>query len=209
MPARPRPRPRPGERRRQLLEAAIWTFARKGYRAAGVADIIARAGVARGTFYLHFDSKEEVFLSIVEDFHEGLRQLLEEPDGPVPLAELHGRAVLQRMYRRWLTFFSLHRDAATVVLNEASAMNPRFEARLTRFRTERLDTLAARFRRSQDRQFVTSSLPAELVAHLQFGMIDEIVRRYVLIEEAVDLDVLAARMAAFAWDGIRPIGDTR
>ena len=38
--------------------------------AAGVSDIIDRADVARGTFYLYFDSKEEVFLAIVEDFHE-------------------------------------------------------------------------------------------------------------------------------------------
>ena len=55
----------PDQRRQQLLEAATWVFARKGYRRAGISDIIARAGVARGTFYLYFDSKEQVFLAIV------------------------------------------------------------------------------------------------------------------------------------------------
>jgi AcrR family transcriptional regulator len=55
----------PDRRRHQLLEAATWVFARKGYRRAGVSDIIARARVARGTFYLYLDSKEQVFLAIV------------------------------------------------------------------------------------------------------------------------------------------------
>ena len=74
---RPVPRKRdrscpPTIRRHQFLDAATWVFARKGYRHAGISDIIARAGVARGTFYLYFDSKEQVFLAIVEEFHKNI-----------------------------------------------------------------------------------------------------------------------------------------
>ena len=58
--------------RHQLLDAATWVFARAGYRRAGISDIIARAGVARGTFYLLPDSKEQVFLAIVEEFHKNI-----------------------------------------------------------------------------------------------------------------------------------------
>ena len=104
----------------------------KAIAAAAISDIVARADVARGTFYLYFDSKEQIFLAIVEDFHDRIRRMLEEPDPPVRLAEHNGRAVLQRSFRRWLVFFAAHRDAAAVILKEATSIDPRFEASLAR-----------------------------------------------------------------------------
>ena len=52
---------RPGE----LLEAALALFAEKGFAAARMEDIAARAGVAKGTLYLYFPSKEAVFEALV------------------------------------------------------------------------------------------------------------------------------------------------
>src|SRR5688500_9035886 len=102
MPQAPRPRTLlpPDERRQQLLQAATWVFARKGYRHAGVSDIVARAGVARGTFYLYFGSKQQVFLSIVEDFHARIKRVLESLDDAAEAARTEGpRAVLRASFR--------------------------------------------------------------------------------------------------------------
>lgn len=191
-------------RRRQLIDAAIWTFARKGYRASSVSDIVARAKVARGTFYLYFDGKEEVFLAIIEDFHHRLRRMLAEAESPVPLAEHNGRALLRRSIRRWLELFAGHRDAATVILREATAINPRFEAELARLRDLGLDHFAARFRRLQALGLVNRSVPPELLAHFQLGMVDELVNSFILGGSAADLDELARQVAAFEWSGIQP-----
>jgi AcrR family transcriptional regulator len=51
---------RPGE----ILDAALTVFAEKGFAAARMEDIAARAGVTKGTIYLYFPSKEEVFKSL-------------------------------------------------------------------------------------------------------------------------------------------------
>jgi AcrR family transcriptional regulator len=51
---------RPGE----ILEAALKVFAEKGYAAARMEDIAARAGVTKGTIYLYFPSKEDVFKAL-------------------------------------------------------------------------------------------------------------------------------------------------
>jgi AcrR family transcriptional regulator len=51
-------RARPGDRRSELLSAARAVFAVKGYESATVAEIVKRAGVAQGTFYLYFPGKE-------------------------------------------------------------------------------------------------------------------------------------------------------
>lgn len=53
-------------RRAQILEAAARVFARKGYEPGSIADILSEAGIARGTFYLHFQSKKEVFDELLD-----------------------------------------------------------------------------------------------------------------------------------------------
>jgi AcrR family transcriptional regulator len=54
---------RPGE----ILDAAMKVFAEKGFAAARMEDIAARAGVTKGTIYLYFPSKEEVFKSLARE----------------------------------------------------------------------------------------------------------------------------------------------
>jgi AcrR family transcriptional regulator len=182
-------------------------FARKGYRAASITDIIDRAGVARGTFYLYFDSKEHVFLAIVDDFFDRAKRMLDEPETPVRLDEHRGQAMLQRSFRRWLELFAAHRDAAAVILREAPAIDPRFEASLARLRGLALTHLAERVRRVQAAGLVNRSAAPELVARLQMAMVEESVRAFVLPQSSTeldDLDGLARQLAAFEWNGIRP-----
>jgi AcrR family transcriptional regulator len=195
----------PDARRQQLLDAATWVFARKGYRHAGISDIIARAGVARGTFYLYFKSKQEVFLAIVNDFHSRITGALAQADDPVAVAAQAGtpQAVLRTSARRWLSFFSEHRDAAIVVLKEASSIDPRFEQGFVDLRKSAVTFFAARFKRLQELGLVRSQVSPELAAHLQLGMFDALLNDFVLRDGDVDLDALAESLADFEWNGIR------
>ena len=54
--------------RQRLLTAAAEVFFEEGYSAARVSDVVARAEVAQGTFYLYFKSKEAVFVALDEMF---------------------------------------------------------------------------------------------------------------------------------------------
>ena len=114
--------PPPIARRRDLV------FARKGYRRAGISDIIAEAGVARGTFYLYFDSKEEIFLAIVEEFHENIRDALANATTTRrrPMREGPKRFSGRASAAGWASSRPT-RDLTTVMLKEASAIDPRFE----------------------------------------------------------------------------------
>lgn len=51
----------------ELMAAAVDLFSRKGYAAATVAEITSHAGYAKGSFYRHWESKDELFLQIVEN----------------------------------------------------------------------------------------------------------------------------------------------
>lgn len=67
------PEPPPKRRRRkkarpqEILDAALAAFAEKGFSATRVEDIAARAGVSKGTVYLYFESKQDMFRALVRE----------------------------------------------------------------------------------------------------------------------------------------------
>lgn len=72
------------ERRAALLKAAREVLAEKGLDAAKVSDIVARAGVAQGTFYLYFPSKLSLVIALAEDMD---RQILAATQAAVARAK--------------------------------------------------------------------------------------------------------------------------
>src|SRR3954453_22258900 len=69
------------DRRTQLLTAARSVFAKKGYDEETVAEIVGRAGVAQGTFYLYFTGKESLEGWFAEIVSERFPELAEEKTG--------------------------------------------------------------------------------------------------------------------------------
>src|SRR5271170_2089776 len=77
-PVTPRPRTKPPEvRRGELMDSAERIFLAKGVAATSVDEIVAAADVAKGTFYIHFESKELLLQSLqrrfIARFHDDLR----------------------------------------------------------------------------------------------------------------------------------------
>src|SRR5918997_4403951 len=68
------PRTARGERTlRKILDAARDEFGERGFSESSIVGITQRAGVALGTFYTYFDSKEEVFKELVRDMSAQVR----------------------------------------------------------------------------------------------------------------------------------------
>jgi AcrR family transcriptional regulator len=63
--------------RKQLIEAAAKCFAEQGYDGTGVAMICESAHVSKGAFYHHFDTKQAIFLALMQQWLEGLDHQLD------------------------------------------------------------------------------------------------------------------------------------
>lgn len=63
--------------KRAIFESAIKVFSKSGYDGATVDDIAANAGVAKGTLYYHFKSKEEIFRFIITEGMEVIKEELQ------------------------------------------------------------------------------------------------------------------------------------
>jgi AcrR family transcriptional regulator len=70
--------------RDKLLEAAEIEFGDKGYHEAGISGITYRAGVALGTFYTYFASKEEIFRALVRFMSQRIREWVAERAAGAP-----------------------------------------------------------------------------------------------------------------------------
>ena len=66
--------------RARILAAAAVAFAGQGYDATGVAEICERAGVSKGAFYYHFQTKQALFLTLIDVWLQELNRALKQPD---------------------------------------------------------------------------------------------------------------------------------
>src|SRR5574342_905637 len=65
------------ETRTKILEAAITLFSNRGFSAASVDDICAEAGVSKGAFYHHFESKQTLFLALLDGWLQTIDRAIE------------------------------------------------------------------------------------------------------------------------------------
>ncbi len=91
-PAKPKPRTKPAEiRRDELMAAAKALFLEKGFTATSVDEIVRKADVAKGTFYLHFHSKDDILVALRERFIEIYCEELDQRLNALSPDNWHGR----------------------------------------------------------------------------------------------------------------------
>lgn len=99
-----RSRPAPEARRRVILDAARRGLIEKGYHELQLDELAARAGVAKGTLYLYFKSKEDLVAAVLEDLLDSIEARL-PPAGKTPPLE-----ALTAVARENLAFVDEQRD---------------------------------------------------------------------------------------------------
>jgi AcrR family transcriptional regulator len=132
------------ERRAQVLRHAKRIFARKGYHRTNVADILSRAGIARGTFYLYFQNKKDLFEELLEQVVTELTRKIERlrvgPEHADPVDQL--RANLARV----LSYVLAERELTDILLNHSTGFDRELDEKIQNF----YDRIAAMIQRSLD-----------------------------------------------------------
>ena len=104
---------------RKLLDAAATEFADKGFHEASISGITRRAGVALGTFYTYYDSKDAIFRALVSDMSAGVGRAAREALDPGMGALEVERVAL----RAFLTFAAEHKEIYRII-DEAEFVDP-------------------------------------------------------------------------------------
>jgi TetR/AcrR family fatty acid metabolism transcriptional regulator len=159
-----------GDKRERILESAQRVFASKGFFGAKVSDIAEEAGVADGTIYLYFKSKDDLLISL---FESQMERVNAELTAAMVDAD-DGVDKLRRVIRAWVKLVETNRHATeviTVELRQSTKFtkeyaNPRF--------AEFLKLVAGVVEEGQREGTLRADIPAPVAARALFGALDEL-----------------------------------
>jgi AcrR family transcriptional regulator len=163
------------EKRRQILEAAVRAFARKGYHACRVGEIAEEAGVAYGLVYHYFGSKEEVLETIFRDtWAQMLARVheVQEEGGPAGEQVRKVTALLLRTWRR-------DPDLVRVLVHEVTRSPEQLPRQIDEIghAYEALEGIVANGQRSGE---FRDDLDPRLAATIFYGALEEVLTSWVM-----------------------------
>ena len=189
--------PRP--KRDAILRAAIDVFAERGFFSAQVADIARAAGVAAGTVYLYFKSKDDLLVSIFDrSMREGLtlgRAAVADLDDP--------RERLRRLARAHLGRLGGDRNLAVVFqveLRQSTKFMERFSSTLLR---DYLGLIRDAIADGQRAGIFRADIKATVAAKIFFGALDEMATNWILSRRRYALETDADTVVELFVNGAR------
>jgi len=186
-------------KRDAILRAAIDVFAERGYFNAQVADVARAAGVAAGTVYLYFRSKDDLLVTI---FERTVKAQLEE--GRSVTAEVTDPAErLRRFAQLHLSMLGRDRKLAIVFqveLRQSLKFMERFSSTLLR---EYLGQIRAAIEQGQEQGLFRADLNATAAAKMFFGALDEMATNWILSRRRYNLESDADTVVDIFLNGSR------
>ena len=174
-------------KRESILRAATRVFARNGYFNSKVADIARAAGVADGTVYLYFKSKEEILHSIFDQNMAAAiaadRKLIDKLRDP--------REKLRRIATLHLERLGADRDLAVVFQVELRGSTKFMEEFSAAGFAEYLGLLRAIFEEGQRTGVFRKELNAKVAAKIFFGALDEMATNWIISKRSYKLEPMA------------------
>jgi TetR/AcrR family fatty acid metabolism transcriptional regulator len=187
-----------GDKREAILRAATRVFARNGYFNSKVADIASAAGVADGTVYLYFKSKEEILHSIfdrsVDTAVADAREQLEKLEAP--------GEKLRRIAWLHLERLGADRDLAVVFQVELRGSTKFMEEFSAAGFAEYLGLIRSTFEEGQRAGVFRKELNAKVMAKILFGALDEMATNWIISKRRYKLAPMADQVLDIFLNGV-------
>ena len=173
-------------------------FARKGFHNSRIAEIADEAGVASGTIYLYFKSKDEILISV---FEESLDKIIRDIEAELEVID-DPRERLRTFIRRHLWLLREHRELAEVLQVELRQSHKFMKEYEPRHWVEYLNIIAAILKEGQKRGLFRPDISLGIFKRAVFGALDEIALHWVITKKNEGfLDRAAEQLSRLILDG--------
>lgn len=188
------------ETRDKLLRVARDAFEEEGYDATSVSRIVDGADVSRGTFYLYFESKEDIFRTLAE----GLLEQVVELQGPLERAEPH-----EAIHRSIGAFVRYYRANARMmaVLEQVATYEPSFRALRLDMRRGIAERAVRFIADLQRRGVVAATVDPRYAATALTGMVDRFAYVWLILEEDFEEAEVVDTLARLWYQAIGGVVD--
>ena len=188
------------ERKEMVLRHAGEVFSEKGYHRAKISDIIQRAGIARGTFYLYFENKRDVFENILDHllvrFGQIVRPISLGQGDPPPLEQL------KRILRSLIELALEDKGQTQILLNRAGGLDTEFDQKLDEFYDILLQRIEAAIKHGTDLGLVRECEP-RVAARCVLGCVKEIIDLISTDEHgAIEIEPILDELFTFGMRGL-------
>ena len=187
------------DKREAILRAATGVFARAGYFNSKVADIAREAGVADGTVYLYFKSKEDILHSI---FDRSVEEALGAARTRIQRI-VDQREKLRQIAHMHLERLGADRDLAVVFQVELRGSTKFMEEFSAAGFAEYLALIRSTFEEGQRAGVFRADLNARVVAKVLFGALDEMATNWILSKRRYKLAPMADQVLDIFLNGVR------
>lgn len=197
---------RMGDRRGQLLSAAVRVFGRKGFHRAKIEEIAVEAGLGKGTVYEYFSSKQELFTEMLRESGRLYLEKLRGAIGPAGAAGLPIKEALRAIIQAHLEFIEENRELARVIMEAPGGqggMDRELLGGLVRLRAEVMQLVRGVIAGAVAAGELRAVDP-DLAANLFLGMVRSYWGMAFLDGRRLDAPADAELALEIIWDGLRP-----
>jgi len=121
------------QRKEQILRCAKKLFAEKGYYQTQISDIQHEAGVARGTIYQYFKNKDHIFMTLLENLHTEMREVISSKPENLEDDFSSGEKVFRYRIKKAFALFANDPDYCNILLRVGLGLGDSFDSMLGRF----------------------------------------------------------------------------
>ena len=186
----------------QIIDAAVRVFARKGYFSSRVSDIAREAGIAAGTIYLYFDTKEAILITLFREkmagFVAALRKAIGEEPDPV--------AKVRRLVRLHFQMLEDSPELAEVVQVELRQGEKFFRGPATQEIATYFTLIGSVLEEGVAAGRFRPDLPVKVATKMLFGAMDQMATSWVLGKRGYRLADTADAVAEIFVQGVAAPG---
>ncbi|HSW36425.1 MAG TPA: TetR/AcrR family transcriptional regulator [Candidatus Limnocylindrales bacterium] len=170
-----------------ILEAAVKTFAQTGYHRTRVADIARHAGVADGTVYIYFESKEDILISLFQDL---MARFVDELNSELSRHQ-SANDKLAAIITYHLTTLGNRPDQAKVTQIELRQIDPSINNGISKPLLSYFRLIEEVINEGKEQGLYRQNLNTRTARKVIFGAVDEMVTCWVMSNKPYDLSALS------------------
>jgi AcrR family transcriptional regulator len=191
------------KRRDEIVTAAKKVFARNGFHATTISHIAKEAGLAYGSVYWYFDSKDELFHALMAAEGDALRGHIAAALAAASTRPDREGEPLRITVQAVLEFFEADKAVTKLLLRDASALGDQFERHLGSIYERFIDDIEKHMVVAQECGTVINA-PPRMLAFSLAALIGQLAHRRLTTDDGVSATDVSDIVVSFALNGLRP-----